>query len=434
MNAPGGRGATTPGEPRSPGLRPRGRTADPGMLTQLVRARRLGPGAVDAVRQDIERDSRLGVGYLGIGAVIVGVILIVRGLVSFAWTWPANDLRLVSLAGWFVVVLAFAAALLLARRNRGMLSSAAFLGILAADAVALALDYAALIGSPSPADYVTTGIGVGATLLACVTLRPIRTLIAATVGLGAVSVAGIAVLAVLGVADPAVGVAQLVLTIVPAVAGIVVVRSFGGLVQRELDRTVAESAINAPRYGLGLLASTELALLDLAAEELLQDVATGKAPLPLERSLATTASSLATDLRRVLVAGRRETWLHHAITESEYLGPVVTLEDHDGLAAYLGPGQRDGLISALWLIVDESGRYTPGIDLGIGRPGARSRPAPDGRMVLPIAISIGGLPRRRVDPAVWSALSRVGQYSVEARTGRLRVSVDAHVVVPDASR
>ncbi|MDO9397577.1 MAG: hypothetical protein Q7T71_13600, partial [Herbiconiux sp.] len=228
-------------------------------------------------------------------------------------------------------------------------------------------------------------------------------------------------------------ISQLVLTAAPVAAGIIVVRSFGQMVERELDRTVAESTITAPRYGLGLLASSELARLDLAAEELLQDVATARTSLPLDRELATTASTLATDLRRMLVAGRRESWLRHAVTESEYLEPVVTLTDAEGLAGYLAPRQRDGLLSAIWLIVDESGRTTPTIELSIGRT-ASSGSNPDDRMVLPIAVTIGGVPRRRIEPAVWSAFSRVGRYTVESRAGLLRVRVDAHVVVPDASR
>ncbi|SDZ08205.1 hypothetical protein [Herbiconiux ginsengi] len=414
--------------------RSRARTPDGGVLTQLVRARRIGPRAVDAVRQDIERDSRLGLGYLGIGAVIVGVMLLIRGLVSFAWTWTANDWRLLTVVAWLIVIGAFAVAVLMARRSRGVLAPWAFRSLLAVDAVALGLDYTALLLADDPANYVTIGIGVGATLLACVTFRPLGSILTSTIALTAISLAFLAWQSVTDPENAAFGFAQLVLTVMPAFAGIVIVRSFGQLVQRELDRTVIESTIDAPRFGLGLLASSELARLDLAAEELLQDVATGRVDLPLDRDLASTASSLATDLRRTLVAGRRETWLHHAITESEYLAPAVTLSDPGGLAGYLEPVQRDGLLSAIWLIVDESGRSNPTIDLSVDDQGVPSRSTADDRMGLPIVMSVGGIPRRRIDPAVWSALSRVGQYSVDARAGRLRVSVDAHVVVPDASR
>ncbi len=422
---------SAPGQGRG---RARATAPHDGMLTQLVRARRIGPRAVDAVRMDIERDSRLGVGYLGIGAVIVGVIMLGRGIIALGWLWPATGIRPFSVLGWMLVLAAFAAAVLLSRRNRGMLPRWAFAALLVVDAGALALDYAALASAGAPADQLTVGIGVGATLLACVTFRPMANIVIATIGLTALSLAALVAYTLLQPGGPAVGVSQLALTVVPVFAGIAVVRAFGQLVQRELDRTVAESTISAPRYGLGILASSELARLDLAAEELLQDVAGGRAALPLDRELATTASTLATDLRRMLVAGRRETWLHHAISESEYLAPAVTLNDPDGLAGYLDPPKRDGLLSAIWLVIDESGRSSPTIELTIGRPDTTSRPAPDDSMVLPIAISVGGITRRRIDPAVWSALARVGPYSVDARTGRLRVRVDAHVVVPDASR
>ncbi len=414
--------------------RNRARNADSGSLTRLVRARRIGPGAVDAVRQDIERDSRLGIGYLGIGAVIVGAMMIVRGLVSFSWTWAVNDWRVLPGLGWLLVIAAFVAVVLLARRGRGVLPAWAFGGLLAADAVALALDYTAVALAAEPGVFMTTGIGVGATVLACVTFRPLTAIVVATVALTVVSLGALVWQSLVSPAGLGSGFGQVVLTVMPAFAGIVVVRAFGQLVERELDRTVVESTIDAPRFGLGLLASAELARLDLAAEELLQDVATGRVDLPLDRDLAATASALATDLRRTLVAGRRETWLHHAITESEYLSPAVKVSDPGGLAGYLEPAQRDGLLSAIWLIVDESGRSNPTIDLTVDGHGVRGRTTADDRMVLPIVMSLGGIPRRRIDPAVWSALSRVGQYSVDARAGRLRVSVDAHVVVPDASR
>ncbi|TAJ49773.1 MAG: hypothetical protein EPO52_02145 [Herbiconiux sp.] len=414
--------------------RTRLREPSDGMLTQLIRARRIGPRAVDEVRQNIARDSRLGIGYLGIGAVIVGVLLIGRGLVSFGWTWQYNDQRVISAAAWVLVIAAFALAVLVARRHRGSLPGWAFATVLGADAVALTLDQAATWLAADTASYLTVGVGIGATLLACVTFRPVSNTVIAVIVLTSAILAALIASEGSTPGSLSVGIAQLVLSVVPTLAGVIVVRSFGELVQRELDRTVAESTIGAPRYGIGLLASTELARLDLAAEELLQDVHTGRVDLPLDRDLSATASGLATDLRRMLIAGRRETWLHHAVTESAYLSAVVTLTDPDGLAGYLAPVQRDGLLSAIWLIVDESGRVNPLIEVSIGRPSSANGGGPDDRMVLPIAVSIAGVTRRRIEPAVWSALSRVGQYSVDARTGSLRVGVDAHVVVPDASR
>ncbi|MBF4573832.1 hypothetical protein ITJ64_15035 [Herbiconiux sp. VKM Ac-1786] len=416
------------------GTRSRMRSADPdGALTQLVRARRLGPDAVDAVRRGIARDSRLGIGYLGIGAVIIGALLVVRGLVSLSWTIARNALPGLTLTGWVLVIAVFVAAVVIARRTRGSLPDWAWTGMLVAGALSVVLDHVAVWNSPDT-NYVSVPIAVGATLLACSTFRPVNQMLMAAIGLTALELSAIVIGALIDPPGLVYTGQQVSLAVAPLFAGVIVVRSFGRLVQRELDRTVAESTITAPRYGLGLLASAELARLDLAAEELLQDVASGRTTLPLDRSEAATASGLATDLRRLLVAGRRETWLHHAVADSEYLASAVRLVDPDGLAGYLEAPQRDGLLSAIWLIVDGSGRWAPTIEVEIGRPGSLSGPDALDRMVLPIAMSVGEIPRRRIDPAVWSALSRVGQYSVDGRTGRLRVSVDAHVVVPDASR
>ncbi|MDO9397648.1 MAG: hypothetical protein Q7T71_13960, partial [Herbiconiux sp.] len=157
----------------------RSRRPGDGTLTQLVRARRLGPRAVDAVRHEIERQSRLGIGYLGVGAVIVGLILIGRGLVSLGWTWPVNEGRVLSVVAWAIVIAAFTAAVLLARRRRGLLPLRAFLAMLAADAVALVLDYTALFQSDPRLTYATVGVGVGASLLACVTFRPVSNILVA---------------------------------------------------------------------------------------------------------------------------------------------------------------------------------------------------------------------------------------------------------------
>jgi hypothetical protein len=399
-----------------------------------VRARRLGPGAVDELRQDIERDSRLGIGYLGIGAVIVGIILLVRGLIALGTTWVANDGHLLSAAGWLLVLLAFAGAVVLARRGRGILPLWGFQAVLAIDGVALALDYTALWIDGGWPNQATVIIGVGSTLLASVTFRPMLSILLADIALAVVAFGAFAVDAVRHPGFLGEGIELVIFAVVPTIVAVVIVRSFGQFVQRELDRSVVEGTIGAPQFGLGIFASTELARLDLAAEEMLQSVATGRVALPLDRELANTASSLASDLRLMLVAGRRETWLHHAIAESEYLGPAVTLDDPDGLAAYLEPAQRDGLLSAIWLIVDESGRQNPTIDLRIGPRTSSSATGADDRMVLPIALSIRGITRRRIDPAVWPALDRVGHHSEDARRGRLRVAVDASVVVPDATR
>ena len=114
--------------------------------------------------------------------------------------------------------------------------------------------------------------------------------------------------------------------------GVVIVEAFRRLVQVELDRVLVQSTVSAPRFAVGMLASEELARLDFAAEELLDSIATGTTPLPLTPKTASVAASLATELRLHLIEGRRETWLYHAVSESEMLGRSVTLIDKSSLA------------------------------------------------------------------------------------------------------
>jgi hypothetical protein len=203
-------------------------------------------------------------------------------------------------------------------------------------------------------------------------------------------------------------------------------------VQVELDRVLVQSNVSQPRFAVGMLASDELARLDLAAEKLLDGVAGGDVPLPLAPKVASQAASLATELRLHLIEGRRETWLHHAVTESEYLGRSVTLVDPSSLAGLLAPPQRDGLLQAVWLLLGDSKTRAPSaaITLTLGPVAAvqQSVASLAGRRVeVPIVVSTTGIRRNRVTPATWSALERVGEYSASTHESSLRLRV--HCVV-----
>src|SRR5690606_40047343 len=69
------------------------------------------------------------------------------------------------------------------------------------------------------------------------------------------------------------GLAMLAFAVLPTVIGVLIVRGFRRMVQLELDRVLVQSNVSAPRYAVGMLASEELARLDLAAEQLLDSIA-----------------------------------------------------------------------------------------------------------------------------------------------------------------
>jgi hypothetical protein len=204
------------------------------------------------------------------------------------------------------------------------------------------------------------------------------------------------------------------------------------MVQVELDRVLTQSAVSAPRFAVGMLASEELARLDLTAEELLESIAMGKTALPLSPKMASKAASLATELRLHLIEGRRETWLYHAISESELLGKSVTLIDKSALAGLLDPSQRDGLLSTAWLLVSDVTKGAQGrtvtVQLGPVEPGETELPS--NKLLIPITITTTGISRNRVDPSIWDATGMVGRYADSTQEGSLRIDIECIVDNP----
>jgi len=228
----------------------------------------------------------------------------------------------------------------------------------------------------------------------------------------------------------------LALAVAPGITGVLLVAGFERMLKRELDRVLVQSTVTAPRLAVGMLASEELARLDLAAEELLDAVAIGGTPLPLPPEYSSRAATLATELRLHLLEGRRETWLFHAVAESEQLGRRVTISDPGTLAGLLDDVQRDALLAALWMLGADPIGTTPAesvtVELG---PMTSGRIDVDGRSIIPIHLEITGLRRNRVDPGVWEALDRVGRYSDSTASSIVRIEIDCPVENPvDAGR
>jgi hypothetical protein len=291
-------------------------------------------------------------------------------------------------------------------------------------AAAVALDLWAIWPLHDIGRHATAAVTAGMALIVVITLRrSIEILISVTV-LGA----AIAIAMVLNTPfDPeyfAPQLTALAFAVIPPIIGVFVVRGFRRLVQVELDRVLVQSTVSAPRFAVGMMASEELARLDLAAEELLDAVAAGRTRLPLGPKTASTAASLATELRLHLIEGRRETWLYHAVTESDLLGKAVTLTDKSSLAGLLDPQQRDGLLSTAWLLISDGAKGTRRtVQIAMG-PATGSVDTPLGRKIpVPIVITTTGVARNRVDPATWDAIRKVGQYSDSTQSSSLRVDI-----------
>jgi hypothetical protein len=373
-----------------------------------------------------ERDA-LSRARLDLGFNVATVALIAFLLVLFFLDIGDYPLLGLTIAAWVLVAVTLVAALVLRFRLPDELPLWLYLGGLGMWAVALALDIAGSWPGGGAAAPLTAAAAIGPALLLCVPVRPARDILLAAAALG-----GVLAIVVVWRALPDLqllgpGMVTVAIAVAPPVVGTQIVRSLRTLVQLELDLVQVQSTVVSPGYAIGMLASEELARLDLAAERLLDGVATGRTELPLDEDTADAAAGIATELRLHLIQGRTETWLYHAVTESALLGPSVTLSDPEGLAAGLNRDQRDGLLTAVWLLISDPVRAGTGqprtLTMELARPvGTYPRTSNPGA-TMSIVISTSGVPRNGVDPAAWQAIRKVGRY-VESFSGSiLRIEV-----------
>ena len=398
----------------------------------------IGSTGARSLRQARAAGATLGTGYLGIGAAVVAAVQAVYGLVFFLSHLSDYPMVAPALVAWLLYIAAFVgtAALVTIRGER--LTGGVFAVIGGIMVVVVVLDFVAIWPLHDVGAYATASVAVGFGLLPVVTLRPAREIVVAV----GVLLVGFVVMVVASTPLTADSVPQQIsivaLAVLPGAVAVSVVQRFRRMVQVELDRVLVQSNVSQPRFAVGMLASDELARLDLAAEKLLDGVAGGDVPLPLAPKVASQAASLATELRLHLIEGRRETWLYHAVTESEYLGRAVTLVDPSSLAGLLAPPQRDGLLQAVWLLLGDSKTRAPSaaITLTLGPVAAvtQSIASLAGRSVeVPIVVSTTGIRRNRVTPATWSALERVGEYSASTHESSLRLRIHCIVDNPAES-
>jgi hypothetical protein len=365
-----------------------------------------------------------------LAAILCGV-QVLFGVAVLVANWTAHPAPLLSAAAWAVLLFAEATLAVIVSYNGERLPNGLFVFFLVALGVTVALDLVAIWPVENIGGYATASVGAGFALLLAIAHRRRREIIVA------VGLLGVALLVAVLLTTPLTPetlpsqVIVLCLACLPGLIGLYVVGGFRGIVQRALDRVLVQSTTAQPRLAFGMLASEELARLDAAAEELLESVADGRRPLPLDPRSASRAATIATELRLHLLDGRKQSWLYHAISESEVLGPLVRLSDPHTLAGLLDQRQRDGLLTAVWLLSSEQAvqRSTIAVTLGPVRP----RPLGgdrDPRLLVPIVLEVDGARRGGVDPAAWDELSKVGEFRDQYRQQTLRVDIDCRVADP----
>lgn len=380
-----------------------------------------------------ENAGSLGTAFLGTGATTICILLSLFGLARFALQWSSYPEPVFAALAWLLYAALLVGVAIVVRRNEDRLPDREFYLFLVGLAIVVALDLVAIWPLHSAGHYASAAITAGIGLLAVLSVRAAREVFLAVAVLGAVLLVVVLLDLPTTTGKFAADLAAIALAVLPAAMGAVVIRGFRRMIQVELDRVLVQSTVSAPRYAVGMLASEELARLDYSAEQLLEDVASGRTPLPLPAHAAQAAASLATELRLHLIEGRRETWLYHAVSESEFLGRSVTLSDPGSLAGLLDARQRDGLLSAAWLLVSDSGAKPRGgltLHLTLGPVAATPITTPLRKISIPIVISTTGVPRNRVDPGTWDAIRKVGRHTESIRDGSLHVEVECIVDNP----
>lgn len=378
--------------------------------------------------------STLGTGQLGIGLSVSGLVLVVYAAIRFVASLPNYPRPLLSTIAWVLLAAAIASTFLLLRRSAFHLTDRLFVALMIELTVIAALDLASVWSRDAVGVYPTAAAAVGGVLLAAVTLRPARDIAAATVVLGLMLVGSI--LTVTRTQSATLGAELLfaAIAIVPPLIACAIVSQYRRIVRLELDRVMVASTVTGVRDALGFFDSEELVTLDLEAEELFVGVADRSVDLPLSSELAARASRLATELRRHLMSEGKETWLEHAFQESSVLSDSATLRDPERLATYLATDQRDGLLSAVWLLLGEADAQSATAVLTLGpidRSEPRGRP---GELVIPIVLEAVGVQRSKVAPAVWEALGRVGSSTDTYQKSRIRIEIDSTVDNPAAGQ
>ena len=374
----------------------------------------------------------LGTTFIGAGAALVAGLAAIYGFAWFIAQWNLYTAPVPVLVSWILMVVALGGGFIVGRLVGDRLPDWMFIVFLSFLATVVALELLGIWDLHDIGAYATSTLTAGMALLVIVTLRgPIEILVADAV-LGVVLVAAIILDTDLTPENIAPQVTAVAFTVLPGVIAVIVVHGFRRMVQVELDRVLVQSTVSAPRFAVGMLASEELARLDLAAEELLDSVATGRTPLPLKPRTASVAASLATELRLHLIEGRRETWLYHAVTESEMLGKTVTLTDRGSLAGLLDDSQRDGLLSAIWMLVSEKSKpsATRTVQVQVGPIAATGESVFGQKLVVPIEITSTGIAKNKVDASTWEALRRVGRYSDSTRDASVKIDVECLVDNP----
>jgi hypothetical protein len=298
------------------------------------------------------------------------------------------------------------------------------LGVYIALAVALMADIWNTRG-PEPQSVPTASVAVGAVLAGMTLTRPLREQQAATIVLASLFAAVVATTERADLYSIGSDVLLLLIMAGPPLACIVAARGYLRALRLAAERARVQYAVVTDTHSLGIHDSEELIQLDARAELLLKAVAEGRLTLPLDDTAAAEASDVASRMRQHLVSDRTYTWLDSAIADSPFLVDRVRIRDPGTLATALKHGQRDGLLTAIWLFV-AAGRRDSTLEVILSEIEA-ARGSSTAARTVEVMLRARGIGPARIDPNTWQALERVGRALPGVRGGDFQVTIQCVV-------
>jgi hypothetical protein len=376
--------------------------------------------------------SRLSTTFLGIGASIAVFLRAAYGFTIFLPEWKNGTHPEIAMAAWVILFFVILVSVISINVLGLRMPNGLFFCCLALLVLVLALDLWSIWERHNIGEYASAGLTATMALLLFLTMRRSAEILIAAGFLGLILIIAIGVNTPLRPETLPAQIGVLGLALVPVVIGVYLTGGFSAMIAGELERILAQSTLKSPRLSSGFLAAEELARMDLAAEEILDAVATGSMPLPLAPETATRAADIAMKLRSQLLAGRRETWLHHAVTESVPLGRAVHLTDGRSCAGLLDARQRQGLLEALWLFVNDTDTAValPTLEIVIGSELVASPSGSDNMLVIPISLVVEGISRRNVDSSIWDSINKIGKFRDSVVNDRLKIDIECRVDNP----
>ncbi|WP_378145313.1 hypothetical protein ACFJGV_17265 [Cnuibacter sp. UC19_7] len=406
--------------------------AERGPLSSHLEVTRAGPAAIGWQRARFRLDRSLSGGYLGIGFVILGSLLMVRGLSSLGWSWSGSPWRVLSVVSWLILAVVLVVVVVSSRRRAGLVSPTVSILVDTAGVAAVLIDLTALLldaasGDGSATFYPTATVGFGACLLASLPAQPLSRSAFGGVLLVIVGGAGVAVGWLVDPASVPVSVNNLVIGAAPVFAFMLMLSATDARLGVLIDQAVADSLIPAPPTGHGVSAASHLRTLDDEAEQLLDRVASAPPGTDIDPATAALAGALGDELRAALRADHELSWLQIAISESERLSGAVVLDDDAAAVKRLAADQRSTLLALVWLLSAlRSAAPSPAAATALD---VRVEPAaPGDDTALIITLSRPGTRAQSIDNAAWPLFTRLGRYTIDVTADRVAVAV--HVLLP----